>query len=426
MLRILLRANFRGPASVGGIAVATLTVWLATASMTPGLRLWPDLVSGLTSATVYTGALAAGVTAFEAGRWSSFSRARSPVSVRPPMIVRLVHAVSIAVPLTFGYALGLGTLAIYSTATNVYGHPYAPWLLAVGAALVIAIGFGYLVGHLGGNYWFVPPAAALAFYTIFVASRSARPSYGVISLFPYVTNIDSIFDEYVTSTMIGQIVLWLSLTTLLIVLAQRGIRRIATLRNIAVIALLVVGALIGGNLVIQSNGQYTIGHNPGDFVCETGGLTVCLNPGYARALPELYSQFRQLNLRTAGTALVANRLEQNLEGVGDDPGKGARSVYLEQFASRQDVELAAYRYVTKYGATPACLRNGIQRQSQSTTEAIESVDAWLSGYAYAVAGLSNVSHFTRLKSMTTHAGNVWFRAHQSEYFACTLRLADLP
>jgi hypothetical protein len=90
------------------------------------------------------------------------------------------------------------------------------------------------------------------------------------------------------------------------------------------------------------------------------------------------------------------------------------------------VELAAYRYVTKYGATPACLRNGIQRQSQSTTEAIESVDAWLSGYAYAVAGLSNVSHFTRLKSMTTHAGNAWFRAHQREYFACTLRLADLP
>ncbi len=426
MLRILVRVGFRGPASAGGIAVALLTVWLAIAAMAPGLRLWTDLVTGLSSASLYTGPLVAGVTAFDAARWSSFSRARSPFSAQPVMIVRLVHAVSVAIPIIAGYVLGLGVLAIYATVTNVYGNPYAPWLLAVGSAIVVAIGFGYSVGSVAGTYWFVPPAAALAFYAVFVASRSSRPSYGVISLFPYVTNIDSIFVEYVTSTMIGEIVLWVSVATLLIMLAQRGIRRIARFRSIALVAGLVAFALIGGHLVLQSDGQYTVGHNPGDFVCKTGALTVCLNPGYAQALPELYSQFRQLNMRTAGTALVAHRLEQNVEGVGDDPGTGARSVYLEQFGSRKDVELAAYRYVAKYGATPGCVSRGIEHESQSTTEAIEDVNAWLSGFTDAVAGFSNLSHFGRLTSMATHAGNVWFRAHQREYFACTLRLADLP
>lgn len=424
-MRIFILTARRSVAPFGGIAVALLTTWLALAAMTPGFRLWPDLVTGLSSSTVFTGTVAAGLAAFEAGRWKVANWRRSQAGIRSPAASRLIHAAGVVLPMVAGYILAILVLFIYAKVAGVYGMPSIAWLAAVGATLVLASAFGYVVGFLFGNHWFVPPVGALCFYAIYVITLSFRLPVGVQSLFPYITNTDSIFDRHIITAMLGQLALWLALAALLAAFAgggwRPGLRRFAF--GFGMLAIVI--ASVGAGTVLATNGQYTEGHNPGVFVCKSGDFTLCLNPGYASALPYLHATFSRLDLLVAGTHLAPRRLEQNVEGVGDDPSEGSRSVYLEQFTDASDLEFSVYRYVSKYGATPACESRG-SSVSASTIEAVDVVDAWISGYSPAAEGFPNSEHLGKLRSMSSESGNRWFRTHSTQYFACSLTLADLP
>jgi hypothetical protein len=127
-----------------------------------------------------------------------------------------------------------------------------------------------------------------------------------------------------------------------------------------------------------------------------------------------------MNARVDGTPLRATRLEQNVEGVGDDPAPGARSIYLEQFASQMDLNFAVFRYVSKYGAPQGCQAN------QESAVATLYVNSWLSGYYYSLDGMPEPSRLQALRSLTAKQGNKWFRDHSDSYFDCTLTLSALP
>jgi type IV secretory pathway VirB2 component (pilin) len=416
----------RSAAPVGGLVIAVLVWAMALSATTPGLRLWPDLVTGLSAASIYTGTVAAGFAAFEAGRWKVANASRTRYGVRSPGTGRLLHAAAVMAPLVAGYLLSLLALSVYAAAAGYYGEPSLVWLAAVGATLIVASSLGYVIGSAVGMYWFVPPAAALAFYAMYVIAWSLRLPFGVQSLFPYVTNTDSNFVRYVNATMVGQVALWMALAVVFVVAAGWGWRRGAQKFAIAFSVFALMVAALGASTILATHGQYTIGHNSRDFTCRGGSLILCMNPGYAVAIPGLYRQFAQLNSRAAGTHLVAGRLEQNVEGVGDDPSKGSRSVYLEQLGGGSDLEFSAYRYLAKYGATPACEGRGASSISASTVAAINDVDAWLSGYFAAADGSIGTNHLARLRSLSPKSGNGWFRAHAEAYFSCTLTLADMP
>lgn len=421
-MRIALTICVRSVTPYAAVLIAVVSVGLATMSVRPGFLLWSDLVTGLSVSSVYTGCVAAGIAAYESGRWFEANRERSRFSVRSGPHVRAIHAAATVLPLLVGYALAVLALTFYAGGRGFYGAPNLWWLSSLAAALVAAAAAGYAIGALAGRRWWVPPAAALGFFACYIVSRGTTAPYGVVSLFPAVTNSDSEFVEYVTPTMVGQVGAWLGGSVLVIVLAGRltHASRIA-LSGVVIIAS--ASVIAGVASVVVTNGQYTTGYNDRDFVCEGDDTVVCLNPGYLPAMEPLLSAVGRFNAIAAGTRLVAERLEQNVEGVGDEPADGARSIYIEQLESEEDIDFAMYRYVSKYGAVQSCLA---QSGDLSGLRLSATVDAWLSGYTAEAEGAGLGRGVRRLEQLSPREGAAWFSAHADDYFACTLHAEDLP
>ncbi|NEM92152.1 hypothetical protein [Galbitalea soli] len=420
-MRALTLLARRSVAPIAGLAIAGIDVWLASLAMTPGMRLWADVVTGLTSAALPTGTLAAGIAAFEANRWSNANRDRTMVGVREPVLVRAQHAAAVALPVLAGYLLALGILGVIAALTGTYGSPAVLWLASLGAGLLLATAVGYWAGSAFGAHWFVAPVGALTFVVGYVAATVGLPVFGMRALFPAGAAMDSVFTRTVDLTFLGKSACWLGLTVILVV-TSRGSRRPGTARRVPTIVVLVAGltAVTGGVVVIAENGQVTAAYNSRDFVCENDGFTLCLNRGYAVAMQPLHAAFAALNSRVDGTPLAAARLEQNVEGIGDLPARGARSVYVERLSSPSDIEFAVERYVKKYGAAPHC---GVESIG---VPAVDYVDTWLSGADYFSDGSPEPARLSALKRLSASEGNAWFRAHASAYFSCSLTLADLP
>jgi hypothetical protein len=410
---------------IAAVVVAVVDVLLALGARATGLNLWADLLTGLSQASVYTGVVAAGFSAFEASRWSPSASARLRVSVRSPVAVRAVHVSAVIAPLIGGYLLALLALQIYAISTGAYGVPFAPWLIAIGAALVLAAVFGYCVGAAAGNHWYVPPAAALAFYALFVFIRVIRSSYGATSLFPAILNFDSVFASHIGTTMWGQIAFFLGLSAILVLIIRGGWRKAQRIQLSGLVALIAVPTIVGAAVVLSTNGQYTTGHNSRDFVCESTKPTICVNRGYSAALPLLEPRLHDMNSLVAGTGLTADRLEQNVEGSGDSTSQGARSLYIEQI-DRDGMNFAVYRYVQKYGSATSC-DQPIAGEEARLSEGY--VDSWLSNYNDPWIGYGTfpgMKHLHALESLSTSEGNSWFRANYQAYMSCTLQFSDLP
>lgn len=407
--------------------VTVVTVLVALTSRRDGLDLWADVVTGLSQATIFTGPLAAGFCAFESSRWVGPASSRLSGAVRVPVAARFLHASAVIFPVLFGYMLALAILALTGIFSGRYGAPYVLWLCALAASLVAAATFGYAVGIIGGRgKWYLAPLAALSFLALYVLSRAVPLPYGIRSLVPVVTNTDSVFVRHLPAAMVGQSLLFVGSSVLVLCIVGLGWRQ-ATGRMIMLVAGAVVITGVGAIAVLSTNGQYTTGFNSRDFVCdeEDAELTICLNRGYAQALPKLRKQFDELNRRAAGTDLVAVRLEQNVEGVGDEPGEGARSVYVEE-NNEFGVVFAASRYVTKYGGFYEC-----DPEDMGGLVAVSIVNTWLTGYdelgigAFG-DGAPGATEFQEFMKMDLHQGNQWMRAHETEYMTCTLVLSDLP
>lgn len=402
--------------------VGIVNIALALVARTPGVNLWADLVTGLSQASLYTGAIAAGFAALEAGRWAPAAAPHLAASARAPVSVRALHAIVSIAPIVGGYLTSLLVLGTYGAVTGAYGSPYPPWLIALGGGLVLASAAGYSVGSAVGNRWFVAPAAAIGFYALFVVVRLTPVPFGAKSLYPVVTTMDSVFDRHLGAAMWGQTAFFLGLSIVLILIVKRGWRPAlrAILGGVCVLA--AAAAIVGAGTVLATNGQYTTGYNSRDFVCTSGpGLTTCLNRGYASAMPLVAQQFEKMNEKAAGTGLMATKLEQNVEGIGDAPAPDSRSVYIEQ-VNRASIAFSVYRYVEKYGGSYNC------RDSTSYL-AHDYVDVWLSGDKDSitdVGDLPGLAQYRKLEALTPSEANSWFQAHFDLYLSCRLSISDLP
>lgn len=410
-----------------GAVFASLMVYFAMMGRDAGLNLWANLVSGLSESTVITGPLAAGVCAWEAARWKGPAAARLVVASRPIWQIRLRHAAESSGPIVLAFPAALLVLAGYGVATGTYGAPFVPWLLALWACLILAASFGYAVGIVLGSRWYTAPLAVLSFFGLYVGIQSWNLPFGVRSLFPVITNLDTEFVRYIPATMWGQIALFGALSLLLLILANpvRGGRRTGTMVACTAAA---AAAFAGGAVVISTNGQYVTGYNSRDFVCEGTAPDICLNRGYAEAYPQLAQRFALLNEKVAGTSLVATRLEQNIEGIGDAPAAGARSVYLEE-VNDEGMDFSVFRYVNKYGDGPTCWSEDEPAYDQYLAGML--VDLWLTEYdAYGFAEYDELTpgyaELQRMQQLSVAEGNAWLRQHERAYLDCTLTLSDLP
>ncbi|WP_437583427.1 hypothetical protein ACSAGD_14205 [Paramicrobacterium sp. CJ85] len=343
-----------------------------------------------------------------------------------PVFERMSHATAMITPVLVGYGLALVTLTIYAKVTGTYGSPPAAWLTALASAIVLASAFGYAVGTLAGSRWYTPPLGAVLFFGFYVALRIAPVPYGVVSLYPVILNVDSVFVRHISLTMWGQTAVFISVALLLLLLAGGGWRPGTALRFGSTVAVLFVSALAGAGAVLATNGQYVTGHNSRDFVCNDSSPSICLNRGYAAAMPDLSSAMKRLNAKVAGTPLEATLIEQNVEGVGDAPSPQARSIYIEEI-NRFGITFAVSRYVTKYGGASSCEVN----EDVENYLSVSIVDAWLSGYDELGIGdfpknVPGAVEYRAFMSLNDADAHEWLRAHEDEYFSCELSLSDFP
>ncbi|TPG05171.1 hypothetical protein [Curtobacterium flaccumfaciens] len=302
-------------------------------------------------------------------------------------------------------------------ATEAYGFPPPLWILSLGCAILFAATVGYAIGALLPQRWYVGPAVGILFYAGYAILIVADVPYGVLSLYPASGNYITVFVRTVTRTLAAEAIFFTAAASLILFLTAWQRRRLGrSLLGVVLASALTIGA---GVVIVGANGQVVTGHNSRDFICSGVSPTLCLNRGYAPASHALQREFNTFNRRAVGTPLAAKRLEQNVEGYGDRPSSGARSVYLEQWAANDDLTFSVFRYVQKYGGSSRC--------TSSDAAFMESeVNSWLSGYYESTAGADADFVTQSLSKLSVEDGNRWFRAHYDAYAACTLSKADLP
>lgn len=417
-MRATLRATlFRSTVTLGLALITVVGVFIAVNATRPGFLLWPDLTTGFTSASVFTGLIAAGAAATEANRWQRANGKRQASATRSKLQVRSFHALAVITPLGAGFWLAFGLIAVWAQLQGYYGSVPIVWIISLFCALVLASSLGYTIGTLAPSRWYVGPGVALLFYVGYVALTLTGARNGVLALYPAASRLDDIFVQPVNSTLAAQSIFFLSLSVPLLLLTMLS-RRVPRAVALSALGSLLIAVLAGGT-VIAANGQTVTASNPGVFTCVGDSPTVCLNPGYAPAGAPLQEHFSRLATITAGTGFVADRLEQNVQGLGDNPSDGARSVYLEQWATDEDLAFAVFRYVSKYGGTGQC-------ESEENVRFNEQVDMWLAQYDPYAGDAPRDPAFDTLNTLSLSDAQTWFSSIASKYFSCRLELADLP
>ena len=411
---------------MGAVLLTIVTLFMAFQPRRPGLNLWADFVTGLSQSTVVTGPLAAGFAAIVVSSWTKSATPRIRVATKSGWLILLRALNALLVPLLVSFPLSVFLVGIYSYLTGTYGAPHPPWLLCLWACSIGAIGFGASLGFVLAGRWYVAPLASLLFLGGHILASSLDLRFGVRSLFPTVVNQDTEFAIYFSDTMLAQAALFISVSALMVVLAFQSVTR-KLARSASLTVLLLLFSIYSGALVLNRNGQYLTGFNHRDFVCGGDALVICLNRGYADGLHPLSEAFTTPMNRVDGTPLAPALLEQNVQGVGDEPSQGARSIYIESI-DEDGISLAVYRYFETYGGVTSCM------ESTRTTEQVLAtliVTGWLAGYdevGFSESPKSSIEwqKWNGLHELSEHVAIDWFNTHYVEFMDCTLTLSDLP
>ncbi|MFV0433761.1 MAG: hypothetical protein ACK5LO_07275 [Leucobacter sp.] len=396
----------------------------AIISQTIGLRLWADLMSGIVSASTFVNPLVAGFSACFASRYTAPLGDRLHTSTRRSTAPLLLNFLGAFLPALTGFLLALGVLTVYAAAVGSYGAPSAVWLLKLASAMLVSCAFGYALGALTGSRWWTAPTSALTLLAGFLVITYRGAPDWIEQGYPLSVVIDDVFYRLIPLTTIGQTVLNVGISALL-VLVVAGARLAGPRLPAASLWITGVGIALGIALMSLGDWRYAEFYDPEDTVCEGSSPQICVNRGYQAALPELVRVFSELNTKAADTELATDRLEQ--EGIGEDPNPGARSLYLyeldEGFANS-----SASDYLWEYGATEACWERGDRSEE---TIAVSVVNMWLSDYdEFGLAELGESApgglQYQRLNQLSPEQGNAWLREHIDAYFSCSLTLDDLP
>lgn len=416
---LFMRQSF---ALFGGLLVFVVSFSLPLVTLTPGLKLWPDLVNGLSVASVYNGVVVSGIAAYEAAKWRTNNLDRVRLSSKSQLAIQAQHLCAIVMAQLVGFVLAVVALTIYAQINGFYGSPSIPWLGAIAAALVISAVFGYVIGFVLGTAWFVPPLVAVGYFFTYMMVRASALPNGIKAMYPSITENDHVFVKHLNSAMYGQIMLWLGLSLLLLLLVTRstgiGSRVQPSMMSLGGLAIAI--AIGGAGTLVVSNGQYTTGYNSRDFSCEGQHVVICLNKGYQAAYEPLSEAIDYMNLRVAGTPVEARLLEQNVEGYGDEPSPNARSIYLEQLDTPNDISFVVERYLQAYGS-PNCI---FSTGSEATVNLF--VNSWLSDSHFYNEAIADDARYQSLLALDAKEGAEWFKKNYAKYASCDLKFKDLP
>lgn len=412
----------RSPVKWFAPVIAALLVYVAIAGMRPGLLLWSDVNASLTQASSLIDPLVAGIAAWEGGRRyrGGFTR-RIDRGIRPGWSAVGGHLTAILFWFAVPALLAVAGFVIVFPMVGGYGAAEWPWLIAAASGAVLSAAFGYLVGSRAGGRWWAPPLAAIALYFGYVLIGGAHQliPYWLVQAYPIVLNGSNPFVRYVTPTFWGQALWYLALSGVLVAFIPAAITRRSV--RVVVVSVCLVAAIAGLTVLHSTRGQATTGYNSRDYVCDTSPVDICVNRAYRDGLPKLEQAFSTFNTKAADTPLAAPKLEQQVEGVGDDPSKGARALYVEDLGPTFASDSLLF-YVQKYG--------GLERCSEAVSTNLHTiVDSWLIGQPSSLVTSPDAPEGAaaiRFSKLTDVERTAWLKANIDDVTACHLTPAQFP
>lgn len=413
-------ASWRTLAPIAALTTSIVFVWFAFQRRSAGFNLWSDFVTGLSTATIYGGALAAGFAAIWAASWNTANTTRLTTAARNPVWVRFGNFALLVAYQVTGYLLALAIVTTYAGASGTYGSPDPFWLAAIGCVLIISTALGYVAGTLLPNRWYTAPLIVLAMFAGLVFVRILRFPQAIQAMLPGITDMATVFDVSIPAMRIGQSALWIGSASalVLVVAALKRAKRARTPLGVAALCALV--AVGGAGAVVLHDGRYAYGQSSRDNVCIDRGFALCVNAGYASAAQDLYVAFARFDSIVHDTPLEVGQLQQTMTGIEEQRDDETRYFTIEA-SDRFDVTASVQNYLTTYGS-PRC-------SGAYDVRAMVFVDAWLSGYesSYLRADHADIiSHLDNLNAMPPDAGHTWFIEHYDAYVACAVTLDDLP
>jgi len=402
--------------------IVLAVLYCAVIALKEGVYLWSDATQGLTTASLFLNPLLGGVTAAAAGRRErgGFSERIAGASDNAWRARLFFFAGITAAPALAG-SLGVVAVVIYMNANGAEGDISWIWLVATTAGAVLCCAIGFALGIVFEGRWYVSVAVAVVLYFGWSLLQGSGLPFWIIQSFPTTFGGSNPNVRYIYATFIGQIFWYLGLAVVLTSVAffrksgvTQRVRRVTT-------ATAAVAASVGLFLIISTNGQITTGYNARDYDCTGGSVELCLTPGYDRGADALQGAFYALNERAAGTPLVATKLEQNVEGIGESVSAGARAVYVEDLSPGFE-GLSVSRYVQKYGGQVNCT------EDPDSAYAEDIVTAWLVGEPSWLLGAGGPGQDAaqRFADSDEATRRAWFATNYDAYQACSIQLAVLP
>ncbi len=306
------------------IPLIVIAVWLASVFLPVRIWLWPDSSQAIRATITIVGPLAAGITAWMAGRDRRRKIGDLLTTMPCPAPARNLATWSGTALWTVGAYMTAGAILLGLTAWNATGGSPVPFLpiITVGIiAVIMHTAFGYLAGHYLPSRFAAPLIAVLLFVGQAVPAYSSR---SIKHLSPIMDFVDSdVFYGLRHDLSIPKAVWLLGLAgAALALVALRG-RGTWPVWSALAVTMIVASTGAGMLLTVQpaeSAGQAVIPYQP---VCQDGAITVCVHPAYRKMLPE--------------TADIINRLAQPLAGLPGVPTRAEQRSSMDVLLRKADL-----------------------------------------------------------------------------------------
>jgi hypothetical protein len=322
----LLRIEFRR--SVGLLCFPLLIVaagWLARGSLPVEVYTWPDTSSAIRETVPFVGSFVAGISAWTAGRSKRRGMADLLSSTpRPPAARDLTTWAGTAL---WGAAVYVTLAAVLLSVTwwnATWGAP-PPGYLLVGLLAVVA---NSAVGYAAGYYLpsrFIAPLVAIG---LFVAQFAPINYFWVELLLPaptYLVQLD-VFAQ-VPGVAVQQGLWFCGVGAVALAAVVVGGRRgDGASRALLAGALLLCAAGFAASMVttMVTPSLMFAKAAPFEYVCEEGGITVCVHPAYERLLPQAAEVVNEVGEPLAGIPGAPTRAMQ-AGSLSPEPGRKAES-----------------------------------------------------------------------------------------------------
>ncbi|MEV7481134.1 hypothetical protein [Streptomyces halstedii] len=390
-------------------------VAIAWHTLRPGVAYWPSTITSANASVVITGPLVAGMATWlgarEKRRGLAYLRALSP---RADWLYPAAELIAVLAWTALSYAVVLLTVALRTSFMGATGR------FSLSAALAGAMGLCLhaVAGYAVGRCWhgrIVPPLVAIGAFVITLYGSNGYGSSWYL-LFPVLIDDPDPFSAWQPGLYWRQLLWLFALVALVTSLCFAAVSRSRAL--LACVAMSAALAVTGGYVTWQLRGVY---FEPGEpdftYACRQGTVTVCVNPTFRAALPELDESFAEISGKLDGTPGEITRLEQRPRGVGGAASPGAHAIHMDNLGPGWLGEVRS-EFLQELVDQDACM--DAEEDAYLLTE---SVASWMADEVVPESSRSAYAS-DHLRDLSPEESRAWLNAHFTQFRECSLDSSD--